>query len=403
MNYWPAELCNLAECHEPLLEFVRELSENGARTARTNYGAAGWVAHHNSDIWRQSAPVGDYGHMDPIWSLWPMSAAWLCSHLWNHYEYGGDLGFLRDFAYPVMKGAAEFCLDWLVDDGKGRLTTAPSASPELRFVDPAGGTAALAPGATMDRALIEDLFADCERSARLLGVDADFADRLAAARARLRPYSIGARGQLLEWSEDFVESEEKHRHVSQLYGLFPGRSIDPQKMPDIAAAVRRSLELRGDASTGWSLGWKIALWSALGDGDRAYDVARLLLRPADPVKVDGESGGLYPNLFDACPPFQIDGNFAFTSGLAGMLLQSGGGELRLLPALPSAWPEGEVRGLRGRGGFEVGIAWKAGALVEATVLSRLGGKCAIRCARPALFREFDTEPDGEYRVFANKD
>ncbi len=410
MNYWPAECCNLAECHVPLLEFVRDLASNGERTAATNYGARGWVAHHNSDLWRQSAPVGDFGGVDPIWSFWPMGGIWLCAHLWDHYEYGGDSGYLRDFAYPLMKGAAEFCLDWLVEDGKGGLTTAPSTSPELRFVEPASdGSAALGPGATMDRALIHDLLADCERAARALGLDVEFADRLAETRARLRPYASGSRGQLLEWSEDFVESEVRHRHLSHLYGLYPGRSIDPAAMPEIAAAARRSLELRGDASTGWSLGWKIALWSALGEGDRAYGVVRLLLRPADLTKAEGEGGGLYPNLFDAHPPFQIDGNFAFASGLAGMLLQCRGGELRLLPSLPSAWPEGEARGLRGRGGFEIGIKWEKGELAVATVLSRLGGTCRLRASRPlALERDgapgpaavlsFETERDGLYRV-----
>ena len=397
MNYWPAEVANLSECHEPLFDFIGRLAVNGARTAETNYGARGWVAHHNSDLWAHTAPVGDFGHGDPLWANWQMSAAWLCQHLWEHYAFGRDEAFLRERAWPLMKGAAEFCLDWLVEDARGRLLTAPSTSPEIDFHVPAGGRSAIAVGATMDLAIIRDLFANVLDAARVLKIDDDFTHRVAAAETRLLPYQVGSRGQLQEWAEDLLETDVRHRHTSHLFGVYPGRSITTAT-PELLAAARRSLELRGDESTGWALGWRVNLWARLRDGDRAHVFVRNLLRPVgatiDGAKADG--GGVYPNLFDAHPPFQIDGNFAFVSGVAEMLLQSHLDAIDLLPALPSAWPAGSVRGLRARGGFEVDLEWNESKPVAVTVRSTGGSGGRLRFAGREL--ELGLRPGESRRV-----
>ncbi|GAC1653579.1 MAG: glycoside hydrolase family 95 protein [Gemmatimonadaceae bacterium] len=394
MNYWPAETTNLAELHEPLLDFVGRLAVNGGKTAAVNYGARGWVAHHNSDVWAQSAPVGAYGQGDPVWANWSGASAWLSQHLWEHYAFGGDIAYLRERAYPLMKGAAEFYLDWLVEDASGHLVTSPSASPELRFMLPDGHAAALSAGVTMDRALAWNLFTNTMAASEALAVDAAFRARLEEARQRLIPYRIGRRGQLQEWAEDWPEQDPRHRHFSHLFGVHPGHEITAAGTPELFAAARRSMELRGDEATGWSMAWKINFWARMGDGDHAFALLTKLMRPAG--STPGQGGGLYPNLFDAHPPFQIDGNFGATAGIAEMLLQSHTAEVHLLPALPSAWPEGHVRGLRARGGFTVDLEWTQGALKAATLVSERAGTLRVRYG--AATREYHTT-SGERIIF----
>ncbi|HJV43939.1 glycoside hydrolase family 95 protein [Caulobacter sp.] len=360
MNYWPAEPTSLPELVEPLIALVRDLSETGARMAKAMYGARGWVAHHNTDLWRATAPIDG-----AAWGVWPTGGAWLCKHVYDHYDYNRDKAYLAR-VYPLMKGSARFFLDTLVVDPKfGVLVTNPSISPENDH----GHGASLVAGPTMDQAIIRDLFDNCLKAEAVLGADQAFVAELKTARDKLAPYKIGKDGQLQEWQEDWDAdaTDIHHRHVSHLYGLFPSDQISIDTTPNLAAAAKTTLVTRGDLSTGWAIAWRLNLWSRLGEGDHAHGILKLLLGPER----------TYPNMFDAHPPFQIDGNFGGTSGMTEMILQSRNDRIYLLPALPSAWPSGHATGLRARGAVGVDVRWAGGRLSEAVLTAKADGRHTV--------------------------
>lgn len=385
MNYWPAEVTNLSECHEPLFTLIKELSETGAETARNMYNRRGWVAHHNTSLWRESLPNDNV----PSASFWPMVQGWYGSHLWERYLFTGDEDFLKNVAYPIMKGAAEFFSDWLIED-EGYWVTPAGVSPENWFFTPEGGRAAVSMGPTMDMAIIRETFERVIKATEILNVDESLRVELTEKYARLLPYQIGGKGQLQEWMHDFRETDPKHRHLSHLYGFHPGDQITPDKTPELFEAVRQTLLLRGDEATGWSMGWKINFWARMLDGNHAYKIISNLFNPVGFGEGRG-GGGLYRSMLDAHPPFQIDGNFGYTAGVTEMLLQSHAGFIQLLPALPDKWTEGSINGLKARGNFEISFNWSDGTLQKATIYSVAGKPCRIRTSVPVAVRKGKTE------------
>ncbi|HEX3024234.1 MAG TPA: glycoside hydrolase family 95 protein [Chitinophagaceae bacterium] len=396
MNYWPAEVTNLPEMHEALLKWLTGLSVVGSNTAKEFYHANGWVAHHNSDIWCAANPVGDRGDGDPVWANWEMGGNWLCRHLWEHYQFTKDKKFLADYAYPIMKQAAVFCLDWLIEDKNGYLVTAPSTSPEHKFKDSSGREQSLAPAATMDMAVIKDLFGNLIAASTELNIDAAFKNILIEKKKKLYPFHIGSQGQLLEWYKEYDDAEIQHRHISHLYGWYPGNEIKNTDTA-LANAVKRTLEIRGDGA-GWGKAWRICQWARLHDAEHCYKLVREMLTYAPN---DYSNSGVMPNLFGTLAPFQMDANFGSTAGIAEMLIQSHSDEIYLLPALPTVWNNGIVKGLVARGAFVINMEWEKSVIKKISILSKAGNACVVHSstrltAKGTVFKEIKSGSGYKY-------